>query len=100
MASNADDTAVEKANWHWRNSMRPVRFFSYDARAAIPVFMLLFHFRIYMIVFTIVVILIFHFLEKKGLTFPSALRALRVWLLGDSRPSWVSFRHRKMIDYG
>lgn len=98
--STAEDTAIEKANWHWRNTMRPVRFFSYDARAAIPVFILLFHFRLYMIIFNIIVLLIFHILEKKGLTLPAALRALRVWLLGDKRPGWISLRHRQMKDYG
>ena len=31
-----EDTIEERENWHWRNSMRPVRFFMMDARAAIP----------------------------------------------------------------
>ena len=100
MASNADDTAIEKANWHWRNTMRPVRFFSYDARAAIPVFFLLFHFRVYMIVLTVMIIFFFHFLEKKGLTVPAAIRSVRVWLLGQKRPGWISMRHRRTKDYG
>ncbi len=31
----------EKMNWHWRNSMRVVRFFAFDARAAfIGIFLL------------------------------------------------------------
>jgi len=100
MASNADETAIEKANWHWRNSMRPVRFFSYDARAALPVFALLFYFRIHMVVITLVILLFFHYLEKKGLTFPAALRSMRVWILGNKRPGHTSLKYRRMIDYG
>ena len=35
----------EQVNWHWRNSMRPVRFFNFDVKAAIPLFFLLFYAR-------------------------------------------------------
>lgn len=100
MASAADDTQAEKANWHWRNSMRPVRFFNLDARAAMPFFILLVYFRPITLFLTIVITLIFSYLEKKGLTFPAALRALRVWIIGQDRPGWVSFRHRRLVDQG
>jgi hypothetical protein len=40
-----EDTEEEKVNWHWRNSMRPVRFFGLDARASMPFFVLLVYFR-------------------------------------------------------
>jgi intracellular multiplication protein IcmT len=96
----ADDTQVEKANWHWRNSMRPVRFFNLDARAAIPFLILLVYFRPISLLVTIVVTSVFKYLEYKGLTFPAALRALRVWILGNWRPGWLQLRHRKTIDYG
>ena len=100
MSRAADDTAIEKANWHWRFTMLRVRFFNYDARAALPCFILLFYFRPHMIVIVILNLLLFHFLEKKGLTFEAALRALRVWMVGNIRPSWISIRHRRMRDYG
>ena len=38
--------------------------------------------------------------ERRGLTFPAALRAIRVFIIGRDRPGWVSYRHRRMKDYG
>ncbi len=98
--SAADDTAIEKQNWHWRNSMRPVRFFNMDARAAWAFLLLLVYARWITLFFTILVTTIFRFLESKGLTFPDSLRALRVWFLGDFRPGWTTYRHRKWRDFG
>lgn len=98
--AQADDTADEKANWHWRNSMRPVRFFGLDARAAIPFLITLFYLRIVTVVLTIVFTTVFIMLEKRGLTFPASLRKFRCWLLGQRRPAWRSFRRRKLVDYG
>lgn len=100
MATAIDDTAVEKAHWHWRNSMRPVRFFSLDARAAIPFLFLLVYIRPVSIFLTIVITAVFFFLERRGLTFPAALRAFRVWLLGRFRPAYLSYHHRKNKDFG
>lgn len=100
MATAQDDLEVEKANWHWRNSMRPVRFFNLDARAALPFFILLVYARPVTLVMTIVIVMIFRVLESKGLTFPAALRALRVWLVGHFRPGWFSYAHRKGRDFG
>lgn len=100
MASAADDTEVEKANWHWRNSMRPVRFFNLDARAALPFFILLVYIRPITIFLTIIITMIFMFLERRGLTFPAALRAFRVWLIGQDRPAYLTYHHKRNIDYG
>ncbi len=100
MATAQDDLEVEKANWHWRNSMRPVRFFNLDARAALPFFLLLVYARPVTLVFTILVVLFFRILESKGLTFPAALRSMRVWFVGDKRSSWYTYAHRKMRDFG
>lgn len=95
-----EDTQEEKANWHWRNSMRPVRFFGMDARAAIPFFILLVYFRPITLFLTFVSTFVFVSLEKRGLTFPSALRTLRSWFNGQKRPAWITFRRRRFIDYG
>lgn len=95
-----EDTEEERANWHWRNSMRPVRFFALDARAAIPFFITLFHFRLVTVFFTIVFTLTFVFLERRGLTFDASLRAFRKWLLGQRRPGWMSIHRKRMIDFG
>lgn len=96
----ADDTQVEKANWHWRNSMRPVRFFAFDARAVIPFMVLLFYFRTSTLLIAIINTAIFWWLERKGLTYRASLRALRVWIIGNVRPGWLNYRHRKTVDFG
>ena len=95
-----EDTEEERVNWHWRNSMRPVRFFGLDARAAIPFFITLFHFRVVTVFFTIVLTSVFIFLERRGLTFDASLRAFRKWFLGQKRPGWIWLNKKKMIDYG
>lgn len=95
-----EDTDEERANWHWRNSMRPVRFFALDARAAIPFFILLFHFRLVTLFLTIIITMTFVFFERRGLAFSPALRACRSWMLGQKRPAWLSYARRKMRDFG
>lgn len=98
--SAEDDTIAEKMNWHWRNTMRPARFFNLDSRAALPFMLLLVYFRPVTIFLTIIVTVVFYYLETKGLTFPAALRALRVWMIGRDRPGWSSLRHRRLRDFG
>lgn len=100
MATAADDTAIEKQNWHWRNTMRPVRFFNMDARAGIAYFILLVYARPITLLFVIITTITFKIMEKRGLTFPAALRAFRVWLFGDERPAWLMMRRRTMKDFG
>ncbi|PZQ49122.1 MAG: type IV secretion protein IcmT [Micavibrio aeruginosavorus] len=95
-----EDTEEERANWHWRNSMRPVRFFGLDARAAIPFFVLLFHARLVTFVLTLMLTMVFVVLERRGLSFSAALRAFRAWLLGQKRPAWISFHRKRMRDFG
>lgn len=90
----------EKMNWHWRNSMRVVRFFAFDARAAAPIPVLLVYLRWSTIIITIITLLVFRFLENKGLTVPAAMRNLRAWLVGKERPGWVSVQKKRFIDYG
>lgn len=95
-----EDTEEERVNWHWRNSMRPVRFFGLDARAAIPWMITLFHFRVITVFFTIIFTVTFVYLERRGLTFDASLRAFRKWLLGQKRPAWLSLHRKRMVDYG
>lgn len=99
MAGSPEDQ-MEQVNWHWRNTMRPVRFFKFDARAGIPFFVLLVYFRVITIVLTVMTTFLFWFLEKRGLTFASALRAFRRWMIGENRPALYSYRYRRMKDYG
>ncbi len=95
-----EDTEEERANWHWRNSMRPVRFFGLDARAAIPFFVLLFYFRLVTLFLTVTLTMVFMFFERRGLAFNAALRAFRGWILGQKRPGWLSYARKKMVDFG
>jgi intracellular multiplication protein IcmT len=95
----AEDTVEERENWHWRNSMRPVRFFAMDARAAISFLLLLVYFRWVTFFLAVGSTIIFIALEKRGLTFVAALRNLRSWILGPNRPAWISLRRRRLVDY-
>lgn len=95
-----EDTEHEKRNWHWRNSMRPVRFFRLDARATIIYFGLMpFWAHPWAWLFMITNTILFMFLESRGLTFPAAIRRGRAWLFGEKRDAWLSMRRRKLIDY-
>ncbi len=100
MARASDDTEIERQNWHWRNTMRPVRFFNMDARAGIPYLLLLVYARPVTFIVVIISTTVFKLMEKRGLTFPAALRAFRVWLLGDERRGWLRMRRRTMKDFG
>lgn len=96
--------AQDKLNWHWRNSMRTVRFFAFDARASITFPLLLVYARPSTIILTVVVLFFFRFLEQRGLTFPAALRTFRgevnslFW--GEERPGWVGAYRRSFKDFG
>jgi len=93
------DVIEDKVNWHWRYSMQPIRFFMFDARAALTLPILLLYFRPITVAITILNLLFFRFLEQRGLTFPSALRNLRAWIVGQNRPRLVSVLKNKFVDY-
>ena len=86
-------------NWHWRNTMRPVRFFNFDARAAFPFLLLLLHARWSTLFLVTLSTFIFWILEKNGLTFGAAMRRLRLFFSGDERPALMSFKRRRLRDY-
>lgn len=91
----------ERQNWHWRNSMRVVRFIAFDARAALPLCVLLFRLADWRFWFLAIVnLLVFRYFERKGLTTPAALRNFRAWLVGKDRPGWVKAQNKKFHDYG
>ncbi len=98
--SQKEDTEEERANWHWRNSMRPVRFFGLDVRAGIPFFILLFYLRPVTLALVVISTTAFMMMEKRGLSFDASMRSVRTWLLGQKRTAWLKIRRRRMVDFG
>jgi intracellular multiplication protein IcmT len=90
----------EAPQWHWRNTMKTVRFFMFDARAGFFVALLLVHARLWTLLLLLIVFAFFSILERRGLSFPSAIRAIRLWITGPKRPGWIWTRRRKLIDTG
>lgn len=90
----------EKFNWHWRNSMRTVRFFAFDSRSALPLPLLLVYARLSTLILMIVTLMVFRYLERKGLTVPAAVRNFRSWVVGAERPGWPGIEHKKFRDFG
>ena len=89
-----------KLNWHWRDTMRTIRFLGFDARCAFLIPVWLIYLRTSTIILSFIVFYIFKTLEKKGLTFPAAMRSLRSWLTGYDRPSTIGANRHKFVDYG
>ncbi len=89
-----------EGDWHWRNSMKPVRFFAMDARVALFFLIFLMHMRTWTLLLFVAMCLLFWLLERKGLTFDAAVRSTRTWILGTKRPGLLWHRRRRMIDYG
>lgn len=85
--------------WHWRNSMKPARFFSLDARAGSTLILVLLHLRLWTLGLMVVVMAVFWVLERKGLGWFAAWRAARLWLIGPDRPAYAFYRRRKLTDY-
>lgn len=89
-----------EGDWHWRNSMKPIRFFALDARVALFALLFILHMRIWTLVLFLIVCVLFWLLERKGLTFDAAVRSFRTWILGRERPGYLWIRRRRMRDYG
>jgi intracellular multiplication protein IcmT len=71
-----------------------------DARAFLAILLFLIHARLWTFILAIVVMLVFWFLERRGLTFEASLRAFRSWSLGRNRPANQRRAIRRWIDYG
>lgn len=87
-------------DWHWRNSMKAVRFFGLDARVALFFMLFIIHMRPWTLITFFVMSILFWILERKGLGFDAAMRSFRTWIIGANRPGLLWFRRRKLIDYG
>jgi len=85
---------------HWRNTQKPVRFFFLDARAFVGILFYLVHARVWTFCLVLASTVVFMLFERHGLTFASALRAIRAWILGAHRPATSRFSRRRWTDYG
>lgn len=89
-----------QGDWHWRNSMKPVRFFALDARVALFFLLFLLHMRLWTLGLFVAMCILFWLLERKGLTFDAAMRSFRTWITGANRPGLLWHRRRRMTDFG
>ncbi|MDD3288745.1 MAG: IcmT/TraK family protein [Alphaproteobacteria bacterium] len=85
---------------HWRNTQKPARFFFLDARCFLAILLFLVHARMWTLILAVSIMLTFWLLERRGMTFESALRALRCWVWGSVRPAKKRLAKRRWIDYG
>jgi intracellular multiplication protein IcmT len=91
--------SVYDGDTHWRNSMKPARFFFLDARAAVPFVFTLLHLRLWTLALAAITTLIFYILEQRGMSFDAALRAMRVWFVGHKRSNIQTSNRHRMVDY-
>ena len=84
---------------HWRNTQKPARFWFMDARGAVFLLLFLVHMRIWTLVLAILSMIVFYVLERAGLTFEAALRAIRSYILGRNRPANHRRSIRRRIDF-
>ena len=90
----------EFEDWHFRNTMKTVRFFFLDYRASAFVILVLLHVRTWTIALALSSTVVFWMFERRGLSFSAAIRAMRVWIIGAHRPAIVYTRRRKLTDTG
>ena len=84
---------------HWRNTQKPVRFSFVDARGFLGFLLFLVHARPWTLTVALLLLVFFWFLERKGLTFESSIRAFRSWMLGAKRPATNRRIRRRLVDY-
>src|SRR3546814_10073384 len=70
-----------------------------DARAGLPLLGSLLHLRLWTVGLAASVIVLFWFLERTGMSFASAARAVRSWLAGSARPGRRPAKIRRRVDY-
>lgn len=88
------------ADLHWRNSMKPARFFALDARAVFPFLLVLIHVRGWTLLLAFICTVLFWVAERVGLRYDSALRAVRAWMVAPHRPAQPYQLNRRMADLG
>lgn len=80
-----------KVRAHWRDSVRPARFFVIDARSALPCLLFLVHIRWWTFWTFLTIAVFFALLERLGFTMVVFGRVMRSFLAGSRklcRPWW------------
>ncbi len=91
---------MAQSSSHWRNTARPARFFSVDARACLVVLLFIVHIRLWTLLLMIGVLVLCAIMERFGMTLPVAFRRVRLFFIGNYRPALVKAAERRFIDRG
>jgi intracellular multiplication protein IcmT len=84
---------------HYRDTYRPARFLFLDVRVGIIIFASALHVRYWTIGIDILVILVALYVERIGLGFTGALRAVRAYFSGSYRPALRIQKIRRKVDF-
>ena len=83
----------------WRDTMRPVRFYVFDARLLGLVTAWIFHPRLWTTTVLLAAAIALRIAEARGYRLPAALRAVRVRTAG-RRSALAGWRERRFVDFG
>ena len=84
---------------HWRHTFQPVKFFFMDVRFGVVISASFLHVRWWTMVLDLLLIIMAWYMERNGLGFMGALRAIRCRLAGRIRPALPSHKIRSIIDF-
>lgn len=84
---------------HYRDTYRTARFLFLDVRVGVIIFASFLHIRPWTMFIDVVVIVLALYVERIGLGFIGALRAVRAWATGPYRPALRNQKIRRKVDY-
>ncbi|MCV9964378.1 IcmT/TraK family protein [Pararhizobium sp. BT-229] len=84
---------------HYRDTYKPARFLFLDVRVGVIICASLLHIRYWTIGVDILVILLALYVERIGLGFVGALRAVRAYFSGSYRPALRVQKIRRKVDF-
>lgn len=85
---------------HWNNTYRPARFFFLDVRVGVIILASFMHVRMWTLGLDVIVIMLGWWVERVGLGFMGAMRAVREYIAGPYRPALPPHKIRGWVDYG
>ena len=85
---------------HWRNTQKTPRFFMLDARSVSAILACMVYLRVWTLVLAVMTMAMFYVFERMGLSFASAIRAVRCYILGRDRPANHRRSIRRYVDFG